>query len=310
MAVDNYSLIRYLQANGTTSGEHLGEIFGVSRAAISKRMKLLDDVVERIPAKGYQLVSGRSFVSNEAVNALTMRFNDIEVTSVLSVGSTNSELMSQARAGAHSPALLVAELQTEGRGRRGKQWLQPCGTGLSFSLRWTFSGGFNILSGLSLSVGLWVASALDALGFSAELKWPNDIYLNGAKLGGVLVEVEGDANGPVTVIIGIGLNVTEAPTVEQAASCLGEVDKDELLVRVVGQCVQGLKEFEEMGFGPLRDRWLSRALWLNQPVTVVSGLSQRHGIYRGVTERGELCFEEDASEFVLSGGEISLRSNF
>lgn len=308
MAIDNYSLLKYLQANGITSGELLGEVFGVSRAAISKRLKSLDSVVESIPAKGYQLKSGCHFVTDEALVALSQRYPNVKFDTQLQLPSTNTELIAQARAGDTSPAVLVAELQTSGRGRRGRVWQQPLGTGLSFSLRWSFDGGFNILAGLSLSVGLWIAEALSELNYEIELKWPNDLYLNGAKLGGILVEVEGDANGPVTVVVGVGINLTSVPDVGQKVSCLGDVDKDEVLLRIVRHCFDGLSTFDHSGFAPLRTLWMERALWMDRPVSVISGENVRTGVYRGVTDRGELLFDEAGVIKELSGGEISLRS--
>lgn len=308
MILDNYTLVKYLQTHGITSGELLGEVFGVSRAAISKRLKSLDDVVESIPAKGYQLKRGCHFVTDEALVALSQYYPNVKFDAQLQLPSTNTELITQARDGDTSRAILIAELQTSGRGRRGRVWQQPLGTGLSFSLRWSFDGGFNVLAGLSLSVGLWIAEALSELNSDIELKWPNDLYLDGAKLGGILVEVEGDANGPVTVVIGIGINLTAVPEVGQKVSCLGDVDKDEVLLRIVRHCFEGLSAFEHGGFAPLRASWMERALWLDRPVSVISGDNVRTGVYRGVTDRGELLFEEAGVINELSGGEISLRS--
>ena len=104
--------------------------------------------------------------------------------------------------------MLAAEWQTAGRGRRGKAWTAVAGGSLTFSLGWRYEQGAGFLAGLSLAVGVAVVKALEAEGLAGvELKWPNDLVHRHLKVGGILVELNGDALGPSTVVVGVGLNV-------------------------------------------------------------------------------------------------------
>lgn len=307
MALETYSLLREIQNHEAISGAALGDRFGVSRAAISKRLKELDELVETFPSKGYALRSGYQLLRLEAVIALQYHHPDWLIDTRLEVGSTNSILVAEARAGDARPKILLAERQTAGRGRRGREWQQPIGTGLSFSLRWQFDAGFNVLSGLSLAVGVWVAEVLQQFGFDISLKWPNDLYYNQAKLGGVLVEVDGDVDGPVTVVVGVGINLLKTPTVDQRVTHLNCYDKDELFVALSNRLIRGLMNYEETGFRPLRDGWMNRALWMNELVTVSSAANQQQGTLKGVDSDGSLIVLIGDELVHFSGGELSLR---
>ena len=307
MALETYSLLREIQNHDAISGAALGERFGVSRAAISKRLKELDELVETFPSKGYALRSGYQLLRQEAVIALQHHHPEWLVDTRLEVDSTNSILVAEARAGDARPKILLAERQTAGRGRRGRAWQQPIGTGLSFSLRWQFEAGFNVLSGLSLAVGVWVAEVLQQFGFDTQLKWPNDLYFNQAKLGGVLVEVDGDVDGPVTVVVGVGINLLKVPNVDQRVTHLNCYEKDELFVALSNRLIRGLMNYEETGFGSLKDSWMSRALWMNESVTVSSVSNQQQGTLKGVDSDGSLIVAVGGELVHFSGGELSLR---
>ena len=307
MALDTYTLLREIQGHDAISGAALGERFGVSRAAVSKRLKDLDEVVEAFPSKGYAIRAGRQFVSLEAVEALKQYHPSWRIETLLELSSTNSFLVAAARSGDITPQVLLAERQTAGRGRRGRSWEQPLGTGLSFSVRWQFEAGFNVLSGLSLAVGVWVAEVLQQFGFEMQLKWPNDIYYQGAKLGGVLVEVDGDVDGPVTVVVGVGLNLLQTPNIDQPVTCLECQRKDELFVALANRFIQGLGQYEEKGFTCYRDGWTARALWLGQHVAVTSISQSVEGQLIGVDNDGALMLECNGKPVRFSGGEVSLR---
>jgi len=121
---------------------------------------------------------------------------------VTSTGSTNADLRERLP-GLAQPVLRVAEHQTAGRGRAGRSWVDGHGDNLSFSLAWRFGGELAQVSGLSLVVGVLIGETLRASGWEASLKWPNDVMLNGRKLGGILVETVSARPG-TWAIIGIG----------------------------------------------------------------------------------------------------------
>ena len=118
------------------------------------------------------------------------------------------EALRRVEAGGRSGLVCTAEQQTAGRGRRGREWISPFGRNLYVSTVWEFTQGAAALEGLSLAVGVAVAQALKGLGLpEVQLKWPNDIQHEGKKLGGVLLEMVGDASRQCQVVVGIGVNV-------------------------------------------------------------------------------------------------------
>lgn len=243
-----------------------------------------------------------------------------------SVDSTSSELMRRARAGRTEPTLLVAETQTAGRGRLGRQWRSAGayeGTGVVPAL--TFSLGLMLApqdwSGLSLAVGVTVAECLD--GASAEprirLKWPNDLWLAGdRKLGGILVETATYAGGPAAadaqqgryVVVGIGLNVLPvlADGLATPPGCLREVDGSltaaRALQRLALPLVQALLGFAEHGFAPFQPRFARRDVLSGRGVTLSNG---QQGTAHGVSDEGALLVHTGAGMQAITSAEISVR---
>jgi len=305
--LDSLKLLQHLQKHGPASGEALGERFNVSRAAISKRMKLLDCYVESSRSEGYKLRDEVVLANSETLELLRTYYPSVVIDYLLEIGSTNDELMSELRAGEVFERIIFCENQTKGRGRRGRQWVQPPGTGIQLSYRKQLDCDFSGLAGLSLAVGVYVARAIEKLGFEVELKWPNDIYLNSKKVGGILIEVDGDFNGPANVVIGVGLNVEAIPDIDVDIEMLRGADKDILMSSIAKSLIDGLGTYSTERFSGVRDEWLGKALWRNQQVRTL-GLSQDIvGILIGVTEQGELIVRTENGDVELSGGEISLR---
>jgi BirA family biotin operon repressor/biotin-[acetyl-CoA-carboxylase] ligase len=234
------------------------------------------------------------------------------------IDSTNSELSRRAtRRDIHRHAL-AAEAQTAGRGRRGRAWTAVAGGGITFSLGWRFEQGAGHLSGLTLAVGLAVARALEARGYAGiELKWPNDLVHRGAKLGGILVELTGDALGPSLAIIGVGINVllpkvarrgldqpvTDLATVVRRRS----IDRNLLLARILAELAEVLEEFSASGFAPLRVDWQRRHALQRKPVQVLlpDGGSAR-GKVVGVDAEGALVVDNSGQRLRFLTGEVSL----
>lgn len=223
---------------------------------------------------------------------------DFSVEILPEVGSSNSELLQRARAGRTEPTLLVAEYQSAGRGRQGKPWdsrsgVQP-GATLTFSLGLPFQPAD--WSGLSLAVGLAVAQALHP---AIRIKWPNDLWVDGRKLVGILIETAGlpGRTGPAAAryaVVGIGINVLarSAEGLSVPPACVQELlpglDAPAVLGRVVPPLVRALRRFEAEGFEPFRADFAQRDLLLGRTIRLSDG---REGLGVGIGADGGLLVQ-------------------
>ncbi len=247
--------------------------------------------------------------------------------------STNSLLLERARGRRQAdaqPCLLVAEHQTQGRGRQGKTWLSSAGSSLTFSLGLPLAPAD--WSGLSLAVGLAIADTLDPLlaGQAPRLgiKWPNDLLLldapagaeaprapaqpPGRKLGGILIETV-QSGAQRLAVVGVGLNLQPQPVagLSWGYACLQELQPGltapAVLARVAEPLVQALRAFERDGFAPLQARFAGRDVLAGCAVTT-SLPDQPRGIADGVDSSGTLWLRRDDGQRVaVHSGEVSLR---
>ena len=243
----------------------------------------------------------------EAVSPLLPQFT-VEV--LPEIDSTNTELMRRARAGQVDPVLLVAQRQTAGRGRLGRQWFSTdaaC-TGVLPSL--TFSLGLPLTprdwSGLSLAVGLSVAQSLHP---ALQLKWPNDIWFQSRKLAGILIETA--SLGAVRyAVIGVGINIEprDGQGLSTPPASLTElipgIAAPAALERVVESLVRAVQQFELHGFGPLRSAFHDRDLLYGHTVQCSDGLT---GVARGVDEGGALMVHTESGLRKITSAEVSVR---
>jgi BirA family biotin operon repressor/biotin-[acetyl-CoA-carboxylase] ligase len=230
--------------------------------------------------------------------------------------STNSWLAAQAETGAPTGAAVVCELQHAGRGRRGASWVSGLGTSLTFSLLWRFDRGAAALGGLSLTAGVACARALDALGVSrVALKWPNDLLLDGAKLGGILVEASGEPHGPTAAVVGIGINIRfepaakrtiGQPTADLAASGV-TVSRNLVLARLLVELTSAFSRFAHGGFTPFRAEWLRRHAYQGAPVRVLAPPRAIDGIAADIAEDGALILQTAGGRERFHAAEVSLR---
>lgn len=224
------------------------------------------------------------------------------------IDSTNTELMRRARAGRTEPVLLVAERQTAGRGRLGRSWASGAGDALTFSLALPLAPPD--WSGLSLAVGVAVAESLHP---RVQLKWPNDVWLDGRKLGGILIETAsfaGDTAAPRHAVIGVGLNVAPRPAegLSVAPAWLQElepgIDPGAALGRVAAPLVAAVQAFAAAGFAPFQLRFGARDLLRDRPVTLSDG---RTGTAHGVTDAGALLVHTAQGMQAITSAEVSVR---
>ncbi|SEL32459.1 BirA family transcriptional regulator, biotin operon repressor / biotin-[acetyl-CoA-carboxylase] ligase [Roseateles sp. YR242] len=207
------------------------------------------------------------------------------------------------------PCLLVAEHQTHGRGRQGRSWHSTAGASLTFSISLPLE--VSDWSGLSLVVGTAVAEALDPQGQRLQLKWPNDLWLDERKLGGILIETV-PAGSSRMAVIGVGLNISDRARVADSQLNTGfaalqelvpDITPPQALARLAPALLQALAGFPSTGFGAWRERFASRDLLQGRPVT--AGVLE--GTAAGVSERGELLVQTAQGPQAVTGGEVSVR---
>lgn len=232
--------------------------------------------------------------------------------------STSSELMRRADRGAPAGSVVVADRQSAGRGRRGRQWLSTPEASLTFSLLWRFPGNAAGLAGLSLAVGVGLVRSLERLGAQGvRLKWPNDLLLatgdHYAKLAGILIELASDRRG-TQAIIGIGLNLAPpAGELEQPAAGLSEAcalvpERHAVLAGILVALAEVLQTFAVDGFSGLKTEWQARHAWQDQPVQIVGdGEAPLFGRCLGVDDDGCLRLETATGVERILSGDVSLR---
>jgi BirA family transcriptional regulator, biotin operon repressor / biotin---[acetyl-CoA-carboxylase] ligase len=326
-----FSLLRQLADGAFHSGEDLAVTVGLTRARVSQLLKEAETsglALERIRGRGYRLLATPDFLSADLIRAAlsenVRRNPDIPLVAIEvvdEIASTSTELLRRAQRKDVHASVLAAEWQTAGRGRRGRKWTAVAGGSLTFSLGWRFEQGAGYLAGLSLAVGVAVIRALEAEGISGvELKWPNDLIHRHLKVGGILVELNGDALGPSTVVVGIGLNVRMPASakrdIDQPVSDLtavagrgaAAIDRNRLLARLVTELASAFSAYADTGFPPFAAEWQRRHAYQGKPVRLLlpDGASV-NGTVAGVDSAGALVLADGPRRARFLSGEISLR---
>ncbi|MDO8863386.1 bifunctional biotin--[acetyl-CoA-carboxylase] ligase/biotin operon repressor BirA [Haliea sp. E1-2-M8] len=319
------TLIPMLADGEFHSGQDLAAALGVSRTAVWKQLNRLEELglaVESVKGRGYRIPGGV-----ELLDELTVRAGlDSPVLGLLrelqlleTVDSTNAEALRRVAAGSGAGLVCSAEQQTAGRGRRGRAWVSPYARNIYLSLVWEYNEGAAALEGLSLAVGVAVTRALAHLGLPPlQLKWPNDLLFAGAKVGGVLLEMAGDASGRCQVVIGVGINVAMPPAaaqaIDQAWTDLATVaggqapGRNAVVASLLNELLPLAASFARTGFAPWRDSWMALDAFADASVVLHSGEQRQAGVARGVDERGALQLETTLGLRPIYGGEISLRA--
>ncbi|WP_390594971.1 bifunctional biotin--[acetyl-CoA-carboxylase] ligase/biotin operon repressor BirA [Simiduia litorea] len=315
-------LLRTLADGEFHSGEELGLLLGVSRTAVWKQLQKLDGlglVAESVKGRGYRLARALDLLDVDVINASLgpELQQSLHITSFLQTDSTSVRAMEAAADAAHGRAF-IAEQQTAGRGRRGRAWVSPFGANIYLSLVWSFQGGAAALSGLSLAVGVACARVLRTSGADqVALKWPNDLLVDGKKLGGILLEMTGDPAGECQVVIGIGINVAmpseQAESIDQAwvdLRGLGvTLSRNALVAKLLAELVAVLEHFALEGFAGFKAEWLALDAFANQIVTLSSAARAVSGLAQGVDDSGALIVSVDGERRLFHGGEVSLRAS-
>lgn len=242
--------------------------------------------------------------------ATCTRLGALEV--VDSIDSTQAELLRRGRAQPDA-SVLLADAQTAGRGRRGRDWISPPGSNLYLSMFRRVSGGVRAQAGLSLALGIAAAEAVRGCGaHTVGVKWPNDLVADGRKLGGLLVETLGDGDG---VVAGIGINL-HLPDAARAAidqpwtdlATLGvSASRTKVAAAVIDAWFEAFDAFAAAGLAAFATRWSTLDVLRDAPVRLISERGERHGIARGIAPGGALRVEIDGAVEDVFSGDVSLR---
>ena len=308
---------------GPASGAALARALGVTRSAVWKRIEALReagvDVLAR-PGQGYALARPLQLLDAQALQAALPADARAELAALslaFETGSTNADALA-APLPAHGCAAFLAERQHAGRGRRGRAWASPLAAHVYLSLARRFDRGLAGLQGLSLAVGVAACEALQALGYpQVGLKWPNDLVAEGRKLGGILVEVGGEAAGPMRVVVGIGLNVQRParaargigqPWIDLASLSSRAPDRAAVALALLSALPLALARFESGGLAPFLQRWPHHDHLAGRAVRLEEGGRVHEGIAAGVAGDGALRLRLADGERCFHAGEASLRA--
>lgn len=315
-------LAGYLSASETRSGEAIGLMLGCSRTAVWKHvenLRALGVEIEAVAGQGYRLAEPLELLGCDRIMAgmaadASGKLRRLEIAS--SLDSTNAALRRLALEDQHA-AVIIAEHQTRGRGRRGRQWHSPYGRNLYLSMGWKFDKALSELGCLPLVVALATAQALGRAGLDGQrVKWPNDLLLKGRKLCGCLVEVQGDSQGPCHAVLGVGINVHMPASESTAAidqpwtdlnSHLPGCSRNQLAGLLLEELLTALETFAELGFTPFRERWAQLDGLAGREIEVETGSGPVRGKASGIDDSGALKLDTGTETLRLHSGEVSLR---
>jgi len=320
-------LLHALADGRTHSGEELARSFGVTRAAIWKQVAKLEDfglAVEAAPGAGYRLGQPLDLIDAAALRAalepsVAARLAKLELHTELD--STNRRLLA-----APPPSgeldVCIAEFQTQGRGRRGRRWDAPLGSGICLSVGWQFAGMPAEPAALTLAVGVAVRRVLKRVaGVTISLKWPNDLVFDERKLGGILLEIRGEAHGGAHVVVGVGLNVALPPALLPSLSDWprGAIDlktalgvepppRAVLAGALVNELAMLLADYPTQGFAAYRSEWRSADFLRGRSVHLEEPSGRLLGTALGIDADGALLIETESGRRRVVAGDVSVRS--
>lgn len=305
------------------SGEKIGAALGVSRTAVWKQLSRWQErglLIHVVSGKGYRWIdpvewwdegSLRCMMASGAEGLLYSL--QIEQT----VTSTNTIVFDRIANERRSGIVCLAEEQTAGRGRRGRQWVAPFGAGFYCSVGWCFDEGVAALEGLSLAVGLAVARVLIDYGIEGVgLKWPNDIMCRDAKMGGILIEMQMDGDGRCFVVVGIGINLSLRADIKSivgrsVADLQSEsgrpLERNKLGAKLLEAVLLLLKDYGQSYFASIRDEWCDLDILNGKDVQLIGLAAPLVGVARGVDSHGALLIDTPDGQKTINSGEVSLR---
>lgn len=307
--------------DGYVSGQELCNKFGVSRTAIWKVINQLKEAgyeIEAAQNKGYHLIAAPDVMTEAELESLkNTQWAGCEIYCFDSIDSTNTKAKELAEAGHPSGTLVVADQQTLGRGRRGRSWESPAGTGVFMTLMLKPDINPNNASMLTLVAAMATARAItEVTGEAAQIKWPNDIVMNGKKVVGILTEMSAQFDYINHIVVGIGINVHNEEFPEEIAKtassllleCGHRIHRASLIEAF-------LEEFERLyaiyleteDMSGLQKEYDSLLVNRGRQVRVLDPKEPFEGKAMGITKKGELIVDTWESRKLVSSGEVSVR---
>lgn len=320
-----WRLVRRLADGDYHSGETIARDLGVSRAAVWKALRRISGelglTIESKSGRGYRLSAPLELLDEARIATELAALEQTRIARLelhAQIDSTNVRLMAAAAAGAPGGTVCLAERQTAGRGRRGRLWVSPFGANLYLSILWRFAQGPAALGGASLAAGVAVAQVLRRLGLAEiALKWPNDLLWQGRKLGGLLLEVAGEAQGPSYLVAGLGLNLRmgeaqglaiDQPWTDLARAAGGALPgRNRLAAQLIDALARALERYGEQGLTPFLDAWRSFDRLHGARVWLRLGERTLVGAHAGIGPDGSLQLLTPEGMRSFQAGEVSLR---
>lgn len=300
--------------DGYQSGERISAELGISRAAVWKHIRKLKEqgyVIEAVTNKGYRLLSAPDIIDAEEIkNNLTTEFIGRNIYLYDETDTTNER--AKANASAPDGSVFIAEIQTAGKGTRGKGWVSLRGDGIYHSILLKPDILPFEAAQLTLVAGLAVCRAVGA---GAQIKWPNDIVINGKKLCGILTEMSSEKNMINSIVCGIGVNVnTEAfpDEISHRATSLyieggQKLNRNTLIARILNEFEYCYKKFLASGLEPLLDEYCKHCVTVGREVNVMFKNETVTGTAVGLDSDGSLLVKTDSGTARVTSGEVSVR---
>ena len=312
----NLFQLLYEHQNESLSGEEISRLFGVSRAAVWKHIKALKEdgaEIESITNKGYKMTRLPNVLKPEYLEPL-LPFEE-KIIWLKEIDSTNSYAKKAAQQ-LPGEFAVIAEAQTAGRGRRGRNWVSPVGENIYMTFVVRPEIPPRDAPGLTLAAALAVCDAVQqSTGVICGIKWPNDIIVDQKKVCGILTEMTADMDQIDYVAIGIGINVNQSSIPEElkdkAISLKQKTGKAVERLTLCAALARAIRErvntVEKNGVKGILEDYEKRSILLNREIYAVGQQEVRKGTCVGFTETGALLFQSDGKIEELNSGEISIR---
>lgn len=310
------------QSAGSVSGQELCRQLGVSRTAVWKAVSQLREngyEIEAVQNRGYRLLRAPDILTAEELESLSdTEWLGKNIYSYSTIDSTNTEGKRLAEEGAEHGSVVVAEIQTAGRGRRGHQWSSPKGAGVWFSLILKPDLLPGDASTLTLVAAMAVVKAIGRIpGAQPQIKWPNDVLLSQKKVCGILTEMSAQIDYVNYIVTGIGINVRPQAFPEECARTATSLEQElGILPMSRAELLQAvLEEFERyyqrymqtLDVSLFQQEYHQYLVNKDKQVRVLDPKGAYEGIARGINEKGELLVEREGKQIIVNSGEVSVR---